>query len=246
MRSRSPTAKEERASRKWRETKTAKGAWRAFRAWALATSDQVVGEAPIEGRSHGHHEAWTGAGADRLLLFQKPHSMRAFVEQQRGATRGIATASVPHAPQAFDVALLAAHAKLIGGPVGWIGDLDPHGLHTYGALRSGDLDAPSLEANALAVDFIGPDDGWLEELRKTSSTLLRHTIRMPWAEREYWTVVKQMIPGLQQLVGDESIALLDSGVKIEMESLRDLLPQMLRRRFAAPTVTPGTARSPRG
>jgi hypothetical protein len=228
---RPPTAKEERAARKWREAKTAKEAWRELRAWALHTSDDVVGEAPMEGRSYGHHEAWTGAGANRLLLFQKPYSMQSFVQQQRGATRGIATASVPHAPHAFDVALLAAHAKLIGGPVGWIGDLDPHGLHTDGALRSGDLDAPSLEANALAVDFIGPDDGWLDELRKTSSTLLQYSIRMPWAEREYWGIVKRMIPGLQQLVGDESIAMLDSGVKIEMESLRDFLPDMLRRRF---------------
>jgi hypothetical protein len=34
-------------------------------------------------------------------------------------------------------------------------------------------------------------------------------------------------------VGDESIALLDSGVKIEMEATREILFEMVRTRFGA-------------
>jgi hypothetical protein len=49
----------------------------------------------------------------------------------------VATASAPFAPRALDVKLIRAHARFVGGPTGFVCDLDPHGLHTFGALHAG-------------------------------------------------------------------------------------------------------------
>lgn len=123
----------------------------ARRTWLARTHStlQYEGDAPWwAGQHHSDLRFWTGLNARRLVLFQKEHLMNEFLPDGRGsdwATRWhIATGTAPFAPKEHDVALLRAHVRLVGGPIGLLGDLDPHGLHTLGALRSGNLDAPSL------------------------------------------------------------------------------------------------------
>ncbi len=230
-----PTPKQERAARAWREAKTAKKAWRELRSWLQRSRPDDDGDAPhwTQGFYSTHH-AWTGSSAKGLLLFQKLHVMNEFLPDGKGsdwATRWrIATAAAPLAPTPFDVELIRAHAQLIGRPIGWFGDLDPHGLHSFGALRSGKLDAPDIAGQKLVVDWLGIDDAWLDAIKVKKGSLNPVTIRMKWAEREYWAIIKRFAPGLRQLIGDESFALLDSGVKIESEGMREVLPAMLRAR----------------
>jgi hypothetical protein len=169
------------------------------------------------------------------VLFQKQHVMNAFLPDARGADRatrwGIATATAPFAPSALDVALIRAHARLLGGaPIGFLGDLDPHGLHTFGALRSGSLDAPNVAARKLAVQWLGVDDAWLRRVRRTGRPLVSRTIRMKWVEREYWEIIKRFAPNVRSVVGDESFALLESGHKAESDAFVDVMPAELRAR----------------
>jgi hypothetical protein len=115
--------------------------------------------------------------------------------------------------------------------VGLVGDLDPHGLHVLGALRSGNPDAPDLAGKKLAVEWLGIDDEWLRRTRRTNFSLAGRLIRMPWVEREYWAIVKRMMPGVRALVGELSFELLERGAKVESDGFRDVVVPMLRARL---------------
>jgi hypothetical protein len=60
-----------------------------------------------------------------------------------------------------------------------VADLDPQGLHMFGALRSGNPDAPDLGGKKLVVQWLGIDDGWLRKARRTGRSLIGLLIRMP-------------------------------------------------------------------
>jgi hypothetical protein len=231
-----PTPRQERAARKWRDAKDARAAWALFREWLDRSDGDDGSDAPYwcDG-SHSSHQLWTGPRARRLVLFQKGQVMDGFLPDGRGSDRAtrwnIATATLPFAPQALDRKLIRAHARFVGGPIGVVADLDPHGLHAFGALRSGDLGAPVITGRGLAIEWLGIDDAWLRRVRKPSRPLAMRTIRMRWVEREYWDIIKRFAPGVRALIGDESFSLLESGYKAESDAFADVMPAMLRARL---------------
>ncbi len=233
-----PTPRQERAARRWRNAENARAAWALFRDWLNRTREDDGSDAPYwcDG-SHSSHGLWTGPGANRLVLFQKQHVMDRFLPDGRGSDRAtrwkIATATLPFAPQALDRKLIRAHARFLGGPIGVVVDLDPHGLHAFGALRSGNLDAPVIVGRGLAIEWLGIDDAWLRRVRKTSRPLAMRTIRMRWVEREYWEIIKRFAPNVRALIGDESFSLLETGYKAESDAFADVMPAMLRARLRA-------------
>jgi hypothetical protein len=229
-----PSPRDVRASRAWRDARTARDAWARFRAWlSKRKSEFNDADAPHwDTALHPHHQ-YTGPKARALILFQKTDAMNRFLPDGRGsdwATRlRIATAVVPFAPRAFDVDLIRAHARLLGGvPIGFVGDLDPHGLHVFGALRSGDLDTPDVHGRRLRVEWLGLDDAWLHQARKRSGTLSAHSIRMGWVEKEYWGIMKRFAPDVREMIGGEAFGLLESGVKFEIDGFVDVMAQRIR------------------
>jgi hypothetical protein len=205
-----------------------------FRAWlARANPEDDTSDAPYwcDG-VHSSHELWTGPDATRLVLFEKRHVMERFLPDGRGSDRatrwGIATASAPFAPTPLDVKLIRAHGRFLGGPSGFVGDLDPHALHVFGALRSGRLDVPDIVGRRLVVEWLGIDDQWLRHARKTDRPMLSRLIRMGWFEREHWDIIKRFAPSVRTLIGDESLALLESGCKAESEGFEDVMHRVLR------------------
>ena len=229
-----PTPQQERASRAWREARTGREAWARFGRWLARTRPESDGDATgwcDEGL--GSHQLLTGPNATQLVLFQKQHVN--FLGDVRGYARAtrrrIATATPHYWPRPHDVALVRAHARLVGGPVGLVGDLDPQGLHMLGTLRSGNPDAPDLGGKKLAVEWLGIDDGWLRKAHRTGRPLIGRLIRMPWVEREYWAIIKRLMPGVRAMVGEESFELLESGVKAECDAFRDIALAMLRARL---------------
>ncbi len=235
-----PTPRQERAARKWRNAENARAAWALFRDWLDCSDEDDGSDAPYgcDG-AHSSHQLWTGPSARHLVLFQKGHVMNGFLPDGRGSDRAtrwhIATATLPFAPQALDWKLIRAHARLVGGPIGVVADLDPHGLHAFGALRSGNLDAPVIVGRGLAIEWLGIDDAWLRRVRKTSRPLAMRTIRMRWVEREYWEIIKRFAPGVRALIGDESFSLLESGCKAESDAFADVMPAMVRARLRGAT-----------
>jgi len=180
-------------------------------------------------------QLWTGGSATRLVLFQKLHVMNKFLPDTRGsdwATRmGIATATAPFAPRAHEGALIRTHARLLGGPIGFVGDLDPHGLHVYGSLRSGDLHAPDIGGKKLRIAWFGIDDAWLTKVQRKGMLLAPRLIPMGWVEREYWGVIKRLAPRVRKLVGEKSFQLLEDGLKAETDAFGDVMVPMLRARL---------------
>jgi hypothetical protein len=231
-----PTPQQERSSRAWREARTGREAWARFRRWLARTRPERDGDATgwcDEGLAS--YDLLTTPKATRLVLFHKQQVRGNFVADSRGAgwaTRWRIAVATPHFfPGPHDVTLVRAHARLIGGPVGIVADLDPQGLHMFGALRSGNPDAPNLGGKKLSVEWLGIDDGWLRKAHRTGRPLIGRLIRMPWVEREYWAIIKRLMPGVRALVGEESFGLLESGVKAESEGFRDVMVQMLRARL---------------
>jgi hypothetical protein len=233
-----PTPRQERAARRWRNAKDARAGWALFRDWLARTNEHDASDAPYwcDG-AHSSHQLWNGPGANRLVLFEKQHVMDRFLPDGRGSDRAtrwsIATGTLPFAPQALDRKLIRAHARLVGGPIGVVADLDPHGLRAFGALRSGNLDAPTIVGRGLTIEWLGIDDAWLQRVRKTGQRLAMRTIRMRWVEREYWDIIKRFAPGVRALIGDESFSLLENGYKAESDAFVDVMPAILRARLRA-------------
>lgn len=245
-----PTPHELRACRSWGSARTAVEAWRRFRDWLARARRADDGDAlwwPAD--AYSNVELWTGAKAKGLVIFQKHQVMHQFLPDGHGsdwATRWrIATATAPYVPRAHHVALIRAHARLLGGPIGFVGDLDPSGLHTYGALRSGDADAPDLEGEKLEIEWLGIDDHWLRKVRRTGRPLESRHIRMGWVEREYWGIIKRLAPRVRALVGDECFDLLERGLKLETDGFRDVMVPMLRARLKRWTPDHAAPRRPR-
>jgi hypothetical protein len=230
-----PPAEHEPAIRSWRTAATACTAWRRFRSWLVRTNSGFgYCDAPVEPLGAQAHHQWVGPAARALVLFEKHQIMTGFLPDGRGSDRAsrwrVAIGTVPFAPRALDVDLFRAEVRVLGGvPIGFIGDLDPHGLHVFGALRSGDLDAPDIHGRRLRVEWLGIDDAWLRSARETARPLRPREIRMGWCEREYWAIVKRFAPDVQDLIGEESFAMLESGIKLEAEAFDDVIGECVRR-----------------
>jgi hypothetical protein len=232
-----PTPQQERAARAWRDARTGREAWARFRAWLGRTEPDRDGDATgwCDESPLGANHVWTHPKAIGLVLFEKYQVMGAFVEDawvSDWATRWRVALAAPYFyPRPHDVALVCAYARRLGGPVGIVADLDPHGLHLFGTLRSGKPEAPAVGGKKLKVEWLGLDDEWLRRARRTTFSLESRTLRMPWVEREYWAVIKRMMPGVRALVGEQSFELLESGFKVETDGFRDVMVPMLRARL---------------
>ena len=229
-------ATHERAAQRWRRAKSGRDAWRVFARWLSRTDpEEDTSDAPYwDAGMHGHSE-WTGPKATQLVLFEKLHVMESFLPDGRGSTRSerwrVATHVVPFAPNGFDIDLIKSHARLVGGQIGFVGDFDPHGIHVFAALRSGRLAAPDLKGRALKLGWLGIDDAWLKRANRSGRAVESRLRRMAWIEREYWEVVKRLVPGVAALVGPQSFALLEEGLSLEADRLLDVLPAELRSRL---------------
>lgn len=230
-------AKHERAARAWR-TAPPTDAWKRFRAFVARHADDEENTCfvPHWSLRLQFTEAWTGPKPSRLLVFQKRHAIETFIGPgpvSRAEKLRVATVLAPFAPRAFDTALLRAHVKLVGGPpLGFVGDLSPYGVHLFGALRSGDLSAPRLDRRApLDLQWLGVDDSWLRRADTTTHPHRSRRVTMGWFEREYWGVVKRLLPGIRGVIGVESFALLEDGCTLEIDSFNDVLPDALAARL---------------
>ena len=74
-----------------------------------------------------------------------------------------------------------------------------------------------------------PEPGARRGLASGGGSLARD--RSAWVEREYWAIIKRLMPGVRALVGEESFGLLESGVKAETDAFRDVMVPMLRARL---------------
>ena len=104
-------------------------------------------------------------------------------------------------PSRASFELLTHHARWARRPIFFVGDLDPLDLTIFAALLSGGADLrPS--PGTVPIRYLG--------------------------EREHLVVVKRVLPTLDQLIGPECLALLESGRKLELEGAGHSPPHLCR------------------
>lgn len=109
-------------------------------------------------------------------------------------------------------AALRAVVESFGAPLVFVGDLDPLDLATFGTL--------SRALAGLPVRYAGVGDAWVERCERhlAPGTTLR-ALSVGMSESEKAAVRRAQADGLgwRELVGPRGSALLDAGVKLELE-----------------------------
>ena len=235
-----PTAEDRARAAAWRKVKSLRGAWNAFREFARSGpwSDDVDlppydadGEPPDQWGAPGTWGPWlelrTQAHARVLLICEKMVIQSALthwpgprqpsiVHQSRAALAW----SLPLA-SAWIARSVREHARSIDAPIVFFGDLDPSALHSFAALRAGGRDALLKgKGRAVPVTWMGIDGKWLDWAgRVTGKRPPWWTISLKWWEKEYWQLVKRLVPDVRRLIGARGYSLLESGLKLEADAL---------------------------
>lgn len=157
----------------------------------------------------------TGPGKPRRLLYftkrSLPQNLWAYASMDLPGDLAMFWQSWFPSRQSCD--LLIRCAREVGRPILFVGDLDPIGLTRFADLRS----------RGVPVEYLGIDDRWLQLCRKyvrpLGSTRGDKSISTPLDEDglEHLALVTRLIPDLEQLIGPESFAFLQSGRRLELE-----------------------------
>jgi hypothetical protein len=231
MATREPTEADLIAARAWRRAQSRGDAWRIVcsidERWDHS-ADTHVFEAD-EGvlatfNLHARRDA-------RSLVICEKDCLRRWLEEWAGPdapsvahARRLATATMHPAASTWSLATVTAHAQSLGVKLGYVGDLDPSSIHHFAALRAGGHERLLAErAQRFNVRWAGVSDALLArvcEALGVSEVPQQMLITMPWSEREYWELVKSMlVRDAKRIVGARAFAMLESGVKLEIDAL---------------------------
>jgi len=141
-------------------------------------------------------------------------------------------------PSEWACRALYDHARLLKVPLVFVGDLDPQALHLFASLRAGGRDALLKgRVGRVPIKWVGLDARWLDLMCKhlgLKDVPPQWTIQLSWLDREYWHLVKRMLPDARKLLGAKGFALLESGAKLEADAFlsgmrRPFLDELQRR-----------------
>lgn len=228
-----PTAADLRGVRAWRAAPTLAEAWRSFHAFVTGGSWWPMGGElpPLD----------VDPAQDWLRLHARPDARvvlvceKAFVSDLAREWRGprrpsaaeIAKAAVANTawpPSRWAARALEEHARASRAHFAYVGDLDPQALHSFATLRAGGTEGllGQETAPAIPVRWIGLDSEWLDWVCATANTTevpSWMTLPLGWTDREYWALVKRLVPDARRLLGERASAMLDSGTKLEIDAL---------------------------
>lgn len=111
------------------------------------------------------------------------------------------------------LATIQLQAEALRLPLHFVGDLDPHDLTVFAALRCGD---PYFRRTrgSLQVKYLGVDDWWLDHcMRHLGSVASWEMLTPPMGqlEREHFELACELLPDMKQLIGPRCFELLSSG-----------------------------------
>jgi hypothetical protein len=119
---------------------------------------------------------------------------------------GLARYGLPTPQYLEEIRLHTARYRL---PLMFVGDLDPLDLTVFSILRK-----------AMPAHYLGIDDGWValaDAHRRPRRAVQSVMFKMGAQESEHWSIARQLLPDLEQLVGPRCLSLLESGAKLEIE-----------------------------
>lgn len=167
----------------------------------------------------------------RLLFFTKDILCRSWWQPLPGDVVALVHYGIP---TALHFQMVEGWLARMGGPIHFVGDLDPMDLTVFAALRAGDPLLRAPRRRRLPVRYAGIDEGWLELCRRWMRRGLARdtgTIAMPPLEREHLQLVRGLLPDIEALIGSRGVELLESGYKLELEGASN--PALYRRSFTA-------------
>lgn len=244
-----PTDGDRIEARQWRTEPTLAKQWRAYEAFVRRQPDNAGGELPAfelpDGVQYERLRLRTLADARAVVVCEKLSALET-LDDWRDAKHPsvthlarVALAHMPPLPSRWTARTIAKHARDLGAPIVFVGDLDPQSVHNFAALRAGGRD-DLLRGKRKEVDVAwrGIDSTWLDwlcRLETTDDVPLRVQIRLGWLDQEYWEWCKRAVPDLRRVLGARACALLDSGAKIEIDALismyREPFLEEMRRRL---------------
>lgn len=191
-----------------------------------------------------------GARPRRLFFFSKDYLCRDWLLEQQPPHAW--SALVRYGIPAEDyIATVRRHARMLGLPVLFVGDLDAHDLATFLVLRLGSPDLESRRGAGLPVQYLGVDDRWLA-LAKAHLAAGQKADSLPLSmrgecEAELIDLLCELMPDLPRIIGPRCFELLKAGRILSMETMSnpafyvDSYPEKLRRHLheaAGKTWTP--------
>jgi hypothetical protein len=228
-----PNDEERALARSWREARTPIDAWRRFRDFATLRKWHAEVQLPLvddQDQSLDFLELMTRPDTRVVLIVEKlavRNLLQAWRDRKTPSVAHscrVALAYTPPFPSEWASGVLSEHATSMGAKLGVLADLDPEGLLAYGAVRSGGIAAllAGKARPANGVQWLGIDDRLLEAIcgdLGSSEIPAAWMINLRWLEREYWDLVKTLIPDVRKVIGHRSFDLLERGAKIEIDAL---------------------------
>jgi hypothetical protein len=256
-----PTEEERHRASGWRREASLSAAWRRYRTFCSDPRWLVDAELPAFDEAFPAEEddaepvTLLAREDAKLLLVCEKTVLLALVDEwvkperkPSVAHRAKASlASYPLVASRWTARFLKAHAKDVGAPVVFFGDLDPQALHSFAVLRAGgQRELLSGKVCGPNVTWMGLDARWLDFVclqLGTTEVPAHWTIPLGWLGQEYWELVKRLVPDARKLLGARAFALLEGGVKLEVDALISLTRAAFLEEFSR-RLQPAVRRSP--
>jgi hypothetical protein len=156
--------------------------------------------------------------ASRCFFFTKNYLLRLWLRAELlpENTDALVSYGVPSA-RVCDV--VREHARRVGRPMQFIGDLDPLDLAAYVALGAGGAPLRRARRRSVPVEYAGIDDRWLDACERyvRRSPVASYTIRLSMRERDQLAALQRAGLDLDSTVGPKCASLLRAGYKLEIE-----------------------------
>lgn len=169
-------------------------------------------------RSVPYSVIWPRAESGHLVFITKPRFMEKVASSVNDAILDhVAMVGGYGLPNAQDLGLIGGLPQAVA--FWFLGDLDSPDLTVFAWLRA---NLPSR-----AVHYLGIGDRLLRDLGVPLQAV--PSISLDQSELDGLSILRQTLPDLHEIVGDQSAALLADGHKIELEALADWAGSILRR-----------------
>ena len=229
-----PTEEERGQASGWRSEASLSAAWRRYHAFCMDPRWSDDSELPVRDDAFPLEDDYgqrvvlrAREDAKVVLIGEKEAVLRPLDDWTEGPSvvhrAKVSFASFPPVASRWTARFLKAHAKDVGAPLVFFGDLDPQALHSFAVLRAGgQRELLSGKVRDPALTWMGLDARWLDFVCRhfrTADVPERMLMRLGWLDQEYWELVKRLVPDARKLLGARAFALLESGLKVEVDAL---------------------------
>jgi hypothetical protein len=223
-----PTEEHRQLARSWSKASSLAAAWKRFR--VLNGKQWPDGETdcpPFDDEYTSTFELDAREDARWLVILEKDVAKRALLawstpSRPSAAHRHQLALALQYPVSEWSIRQLHAHAKASHLGMAYFGDLDPGSVHRFAAIRAGGArrlhEGGRMRHN---VQWLGVGDALIRHWSRRfgwAEVPASRMIKMRLMDREYWELVKRLVPDVRDLVGRRSYGMLERGFKLEVDA----------------------------